>query len=188
MDGGANRRSRGKSQVLPPPSSLPLSSLLPSASASPLPPPSCCRPLRQPRAPPKGSSGKRRAEPGGATKSWLRLPFGSREVLHGQLHTRSRCKICRLGGLRLKPLVEPEPEPSQTGPKSSPSLPSQHTSARSCPLLSSSKKAASITTTPLSLIPLRKHQTLFPSSYLPIFPIRDAMPRKLLPPSYLFSP
>jgi hypothetical protein len=56
-----------------------------------------------------GNGGKRRAEPGGATKSWLRLPFGSREVLH-------RCKTNRLGGLRLEPLVEPEPEPSQTDP------------------------------------------------------------------------
>jgi hypothetical protein len=109
MDGGANRRSTRccRRPLLfpfllscPPPLSL---HLLPLAVA-------------QPRLPPEGSGGKTGAEPGGATKSWLRLPFGSREVLQGQLHTRSRSKIDRLGGLRVEPLVEPEPEPSQTGP------------------------------------------------------------------------
>jgi hypothetical protein len=85
-----------------------------SASAPPPPPPSCRWLLRQPRAPPEGISGKRRAEPSGATKSWLRLPFESREVLQGQLgqlHTWSRCKTYRLGGLRLEPLVEPSRSP-----------------------------------------------------------------------------
>jgi hypothetical protein len=96
----------------------PASAAASSASAPLPPPPSCRRPLRhrQPRAPPEGNGGKRGAEPGGATKSWLRLPFGSREVLQGQLHPWSRCKINRLGGLRLEPPPEPEPEPSQTGP------------------------------------------------------------------------
>jgi hypothetical protein len=106
MGGGANRRST-RCCRLPLLFSLALR-LCPSVSS--------LLPLRQPRVPPVGSGGKTGAEPGGATKSWLRLPFGSREVLQGQLHTRSRSKIDRLGGLRVEPLVEPEPEPSQTGP------------------------------------------------------------------------
>jgi hypothetical protein len=61
--------------------------------------------------PRKRDGGKRGAEPDGATKTWLRLPFGSRHGLRHQLHTRSRCHFHRLGGLRL----EPEPEPPKQG-------------------------------------------------------------------------
>jgi hypothetical protein len=57
-------------------------------------------------------------EPGEATKTWLHLPFESREGLQLRLHTWSRCSFHRLAGLRPEPLVEPEPEPSQTGPRS----------------------------------------------------------------------
>jgi hypothetical protein len=56
-------------------------------------------------------------EPGEATKTWLHLPFENREGLQLRLHTRSRCSFHRLAGLRPEPLVEPEPEPSQTGPQ-----------------------------------------------------------------------
>jgi hypothetical protein len=57
-------------------------------------------------------------EPGEATKTWLHLPFESREGLQLRLHTRSRCNFHCLAGLRPEPFVEPEPEPSQTGPYS----------------------------------------------------------------------
>jgi hypothetical protein len=56
-------------------------------------------------------------EPDEATKTWLHLPFESREGLQLRLHTWSRCNLHCLAGLRLEPLVEPEPEPSQTGPE-----------------------------------------------------------------------
>jgi hypothetical protein len=52
------------------------------------------------------------AEPHGATKTWLRLPFESREGLRQQLHSWSRCKIYRL--------AEPLEEPCQTGPRFEP--------------------------------------------------------------------
>jgi hypothetical protein len=55
-------------------------------------------------------------ELGEATKTWLYLPFESREGLQLRLHTWSRCNLHCLAGLRPEPLVEPEPEPSQTGP------------------------------------------------------------------------
>jgi hypothetical protein len=51
------------------------------------------------------------AKPDEVTKTWLRLPFGSREGLQRRLHTRSQCKNYRLAGLQL------EPEPCQTRPK-----------------------------------------------------------------------
>jgi hypothetical protein len=54
-------------------------------------------------------------DPGETTKTWLHLPFESREGLHLRLHTRSGCSFHCLAGLRPEPLVEPEPEPSQTG-------------------------------------------------------------------------
>jgi hypothetical protein len=54
-------------------------------------------------------------DPGETTKTWLHLPFESREGLQLRLHTRSRCSFHCLAGLRSEPLVEPEPEPSQTG-------------------------------------------------------------------------
>jgi hypothetical protein len=56
-------------------------------------------------------------EPGEATKTWLHLPFESREGLQLRLHTWSWCNLHCLAGLRPEPLVEPEPEPSQTGPE-----------------------------------------------------------------------
>jgi hypothetical protein len=65
-------------------------------------------------AQPEGNGGKRGAEPDGATKMWLRLPFGSCQGLRHQFHTWSQCHFHRLGGLCLEPLVESEPEPSQT--------------------------------------------------------------------------
>jgi hypothetical protein len=40
-----------------------------------------------PPLPPDGTRWKKEAEPDGATKMWLRLPFESREVLHRRLHT-----------------------------------------------------------------------------------------------------
>jgi hypothetical protein len=52
-----------------------------------------------------GQRWEKGAELGGATKTWLRLPFGSRQGLRHQLHTRSRCHFHRLGGLRLEPLA-----------------------------------------------------------------------------------
>jgi hypothetical protein len=57
-----------------------------------------------------------KAEPDGATKTWLHLPFRSREGLQHRLHTRSWCKNHRLAGLQLEPPMEPEPEPYQIGP------------------------------------------------------------------------
>jgi hypothetical protein len=39
--------------------------------------------------PTKSEAGKWEVEPDGATKTWLRLPFGSREGLQHQLHTQS---------------------------------------------------------------------------------------------------
>jgi hypothetical protein len=72
---------------------------------------------------PKGKGRKRGAEPDGATKTWLRLPFGSRKGLQHRLRTRSRCKNHRLAGLQLEPPVEPEPEPCQTGPNSAAIMP-----------------------------------------------------------------
>jgi hypothetical protein len=66
----------------------------------------------------RGNRGRGIVEPLGATFSWLLLSFESRGRLQRRLHNRSRCKNNRLAGLQLEPLMEPEPEPCQTGPKS----------------------------------------------------------------------
>jgi hypothetical protein len=65
-----------------------------------------------------GKRGQPLLEPHGATLSWLLLSFGSRKGLHDRLYNWSRCVLHRLAGLRPELLVEPEPEPCQTGPSS----------------------------------------------------------------------
>jgi hypothetical protein len=65
----------------------------------------------------RGKRGQPLLEPHGATLSWLLLSFGSRKGLHDRLYTWSRCVLHRLAGLRPELLVEPEPEPCQTGPQ-----------------------------------------------------------------------
>jgi hypothetical protein len=65
-----------------------------------------------PAAATRGHSLEKEAEQDGATKTWLRLPFESGEVLYHRLHTWSQCEIHRLAGLLAEPLVELLMEPA----------------------------------------------------------------------------
>ena len=89
--------------------------LPPPLLAAPTPPRAVPPPPSAARAPPssEGHSGRRGTEPLGATKTWLRLPYGSRWRLQVRLLVWSSSKNGRLVGLRTEPLVEP----CQTGPE-----------------------------------------------------------------------